>query len=783
MLKNYIKIAYRNLLKNKVFSLINIVGLAFGSSCAILIMLWVWDEMRHDQFHTNKDHLYQLIVEMDQADGSSETWVNTPGGLLPALHKDVPEIVDFTRMTARRRLLFNYNDQRNYERGHYADTSFFKMFSFPFLEGNKQTALRDPQSIVISKDFAQRFFGNEPALGKVLSISGLPEAGYKISGIIENIPAYSSLRFDFIIPMQDYVNRNEWLKNCDNYDLQAFVQLADDSDWNHVGEKVRSFLTDLRNEEGVHLKLFPLKDLYLYADFGGANVRIRYVKLFSMAAFIILLIACINFMNLSTARSVKRAKEVGIRKTSGAKRRSLIIQFMGESILITLISMLLAITLAHLILPYFNQLTSKELTFPFEYSQFYILILIVTLLIGTISGSYPAFYLSSFNPLKVLKGSGRQKGSSDFIRKGLVIFQFTLSIILIVCTIIVYQQIHYVKNMDIGFDQENIVYFWTRDGISKHKQTFKKELTDNVHINAFTYLNFLPSQILNTTGSVKWPGMPEEGIQYFHVMQGDQDFLKTFDVELLKGKNFPEVASDDKKYFLINERAQEVMGYVDPLNQEIEVWDYEGSIVGVIKDFNHASLYSQIEPVIVMLNSHGPRIAFTKLSGDNLQETLAFIKASYEKYEAEFPFEYHFLDQEFENTYKTVLTVANLANVFSFIAIFISCLGLFGLSSYVTEQRIQEIGIRKVLGASVLNLSLMFTRSFVFLVLIAFLIAVPIAWLVGNNWLEDFSYKITLGPGMFIIGGCIAIMIAIATVSYHIITAANANPIDSLKYE
>ena len=783
MTKNYFKVAFRNLVKNKVFSVINIMGLAFGLCCTILIALWVWDEKSYDQFHAKGERIYQTVAEIN-AGSSPQFWTNSQGLLAPALNEEVVDIEVAIRVSYTMTPLISNGSIKVKPEGLYADSAFFHVFSFPFKYGDLQTALQAPYNIVISEKLALQVFGEENAIGKTLTVRDFGEKEeYQVTGVFENVTAQSSLQFDFVMPYGPYHKKRSWMNSWGNYDDRTFVLLRENVNVSNVREEIKNFIIEHQGPESTTLlHLYPFKDIYLKADFSrglGEGGRIQLVKLFLAIATLILVIACINFMNLATARAGKRAKEVGVRKATGAHRGSLIIQFIGESILITMISVLLAVTLADLLLPFFNILTEKNIHIPYGNAYFIISLLGAGVVVGALAGSYPAITLSAFQPAKVLKGAAHSSRSLGGLRKVLVVFQFTLSIVLIIGTIIIYNQIQYVLNKDLGIEKDNILYHPLYQAFQQ-REAYRNDLLTIPGVKSVTFSNFSPLDIGNTTYSVNWPGKGEEERIAFHVIQADRQLLETFQIKLIRGR-IPE-KQDSLIQVLVNEEAVKAMNMDEPVGQIIDVWGGKGIIRGVVRDFNHQNLFQKIDPVVIYLNT-GSRGFIAIESGSNMAKTISDIENVFRKYDQEYPFEYEFVDKAFEQNYKIVVTAGTLSNIFAVIAIVISCLGLFGLASYMTEQRRKETGIRKVFGASVYHLTTIFSLDFLKLVLIAFIISLPMAWYVANYWLDYFSYRIDITYFPFLIGGFSAFFVALVTVSYHTIRAAMSNPVDALRYE
>ena len=784
MLKNYFKIALRNFWRQKGYSFINISGLSLGLACSLLILLWVQDELSFDQFHEKGNALYLVMKNDHYSDGQLETNPGTPGPLSEVLEEEVPEIENITRVTYNWEKLFTVEEKNFKEQGYYADSTFFEIFSFPLIAGDQKTALNDVSSIAISESLAQKYFGSVGhAMGKTIRLDH--QEDYRVSGIFEDTPKNSTLQFDFILPFQVFWKTNKHIQSWGNNFIRTYVQLHPDASSEKVSAKIKDFVNQKYQGADTELFLYPFERLYLTNFEGGkpSGGRIVMIRLFAIIAVFILLIACINFMNLATARSSQRAKEVGIRKVVGAGRTSLIRQFMSESVLTTFLSMVVALLLVELILPAFNQLTGKLMIVPYGNPNFLIALAGLTLFTGILAGSYPAFFLSSFNSVKVLKGTFIPASGASHLRQGLVVFQFALSIVLITGTLVVYQQIQYIKNKDLGVDLENLVYFEGNPGIMKHFEVYKNELLQMAGIQLVTTSSASPIEMYNNTTWLEWEGKnPDDNIS-FNIVQVGYDFLETAGIALKEGRTFSPTFSTDTANVIINEEAARSMGMQDPLGKRMKVWRREGNIIGVVKDFHNQDLHTPIPPLIITLRPEDTRMVLVRTKAGETQAAIASLEKLHQKYDKEYPFEYHFVDQDFEQMYRTDTLIGQLAGYFGFLAISISCLGLFGLASYTAERRTKEMGIRKVLGASVQSLVALLTRSYTKLILLAFIIAIPIAWLLANQFLQEYAYRIELSPGLFLLAGILILLIAWLTVSYQSIKAALANPVDALRDE
>ena len=785
MLKNYIKIAIRNLLKNKVFSVINIFGLALGLCCTILIGLWVIDEYAVNRFHSKGDRLYMVVAEI-QLSEHAQYWTNTPGILAKTIESDVSGVEEAIKVSHNESNLILVGEKNYKERGRFVDPEFLKVFDFPLASGDQDKALEHLNNIVLSHELAEKFFPGEEAMGKTIVMEDMGEKEpYTVTGVLEKLPKANTLQFDYLVSYEKFLSKRPWNTDWGNYNDMTFVLLQENANYKNVSSQTQDLITKYQEESRTVLHLYPYQDIYLKSDFSKGleeGGRIVYVRIFTIVGIIVLLIACINFMNLSTARAGKRAKEVGVRKATGAYKSYLVTQFLGESVFITFIALLVAITLSDLLIPYFNQLTDKELFMPYREPLFVGSLLSLTLVVGLIAGMYPALRLSSFKPASVLKGAQHSGKSLSGIRRVLVIVQFATSIIFIIATIVVYTQLQFVMNKDLGINKENILYH-IGYGLEGKSEAYKHDLKAIPGVKSVAFTNSSPLSIGNTTYSPSWDGKGEDSEAYFHVIQTDRDVLEAFDITLIEGKGFPEKVDTAQAAFIINEEAAKVMGMEEPVGENLSVWGNSGKIIGVVKDFHHQSLFKGIEPVIIYYNPANAWMSFVSIDGHNVSETVEAIGEVYKKYEDEHPFEYRFVEEAYQSAYQSVETAGSLTNIFAIIAIIVSGMGLFGLSSYMTEQRKKETGIRKVFGASILQLLALFSRDLLKLVGISILISLPVAWYFVDNWLQGFAFKVELSWLPFLIAAAFATFIALITVSYHTIKTARANPVKSLRYE
>jgi ABC-type antimicrobial peptide transport system permease subunit len=793
MFKNYFKIAFRNLFRHKAFSFINIIGLAAGMTCTALILLWVLDELSYEKFFPNADNTY-LVLRGD----NSGMMAVTSKLLAPALMQEMPEIKKstcFVQLPESYKLLIQNGDKGFEEGVILADSNFFEIFPYKFKAGNPATALSSPNSIIITEEIAKKYFGNENAIGKPLDISGFGgKTVMNINGILENIPSQSQIQSQIILSADWFKSIGINFDNWDDQSFQTYIQLKDNIDLSSLSSKIK--LCEIenfpnQNTQNLFYSLFPLTKLHLY----GNNIKflettgdIEYVRIFTAIAFIILLIASINYMNLSTALSLKRTKEIGIKKTVGANRNSLIIQFLGESIILSFIAYGLSILLIELLLPEFNFMTGKKLAIRFFDLHFISLSLLIIFVTGLISGSYPALFLSSFSPVQILKGKLKVGSVNLFTRKGLVVFQFVTTVVIIICTIVVLDQLSFIKNSNIGFDKENLLCIkMTGDSNSKY-EILKNEFKKNPEIISVSRSEPVSSFLTSTT-SVGWKGKSENEEKHFWVLHTDCSLSATYKFQMSLGRYFSDQFPSDKtNAYVVNEAAAKTMGLKSPLDNEINLWGREGKIIGVVKDFHFASFHTAIEPLIFNIpvdNQQASRfrVITIRFKSKAPDELISSVEKVWHEQMSGNPFDYYFYDDSLNKQYFSEIRMGIIFKYFSFISILIACLGLFGLISISAEQRTKEVGIRKVLGASVSNVSLILSKDFLILVIVSNIIAFPVAYYFMNNWLQDFAYRIDISWWMFALSGGIALVIALATVSFQAIKAATANPVESLRYE
>jgi putative ABC transport system permease protein len=785
MLKNYLKIVLRNIKRHKGYSFINIAGLAIGMACCLFITIWVLDELSYDKFHENAASLYR--VEENQDYSGRRFHVNvTPYPLAPALKDEIPEIIDATRYVWAGGLLFRYGDKAFFEDDIRAvDPSFFQMFTFPLLKGDEKMALTSPYSLVLSEDVAEKYFGKENPLGQTISINN--QYDFTVTGIMKNIPHNSYLQFDILIPYEFLKKAGKTDENFGHNSIQTFVELQESIPFQQVNEKILGFIRTRLPESRTNLVLMPYSRIHLHSYFGWRKDAgaVQYVYIFSLIALFVLLIACINFMNLSTARSANRAKEVGLRKVVGAMRRHIIQQFYGESVIFAFIALILAVVMVTFLLPAFSSLAAKELSWDVSGIGSVLLgLLAITLFTGLVAGSYPALFLSAFQPVKVIRGSLKSGAGSSRFRKVLVVVQFSISILLIIGTVVVYKQLNFMKNKRLGWDKEHLVYIYLRGDIKKSYEALKTELVKDPRVLGVTGAFQLPSYNSANAGGADWDGKDPELKPLIGINEVDFDFIKTLKIEMAEGRSFSrEFSSDLSKSFIVNEEVAIMMGKESVVGERFSFAGVDGSIIGVMKNFHYQPLRNKIEPLAIHLVPDYINYMLIRIPAASISESLQFIENTWNRVIPDYPLEYRFVDETFDSIYRTEDRMGNLLKYFAILAVFIACLGLFGLASFTAEQRTKEIGVRKVLGATVPQVTLLLCKEFLLLVLLANVIACPVAYLVMKNWLQNYAYQTGLGLYIFAAAMAAALIVAIISVGFQAIKAAISNPVDSLRYE
>jgi len=794
MIKNYFKVAWRNLVKNKVYSLLNIVGLASGMAVAMIIGLWIYDEVSANRHFKNYDTLYQVMMHQtfDGKRGSQQALPFPIGEELKAKYPDL-KAVAMCDWGQQHSLI--YGEKKINKEGHFIGEDAINMFSMKILNGDKNP-LHEPYSIVLTDETANILFGTENPVGKIIKMDNA--TNLKVTAVVAKQPKNSSLSFNYLIPFQLQESIYSWVKqyhktNWGNNSWPVYVQLNDNANLKTVNTKIKdvviSHFTDENTLKTIKPEVFihPMAKWRLYSDFEeGKNTGgfIKYVRMFGILGFIVLLIACINFMNLSTARSEKRAKEVGVRKAVGSGRKQLIRQFLSESLLIAALAFLLALLLVAIALPFFNRLTEKEMSLQIANPFFWGIMIAFTVLTGLLAGSYPAFYLSSFNPVRVLKGNLKAGTSSSLPRKILVVLQFASSVILMIGTIVIYQQIQYGKNRPIGFNNKGLISVNWSDDIQKNYEALRQELLSSGAVVSICKSNSPPSQIYSNNNGWEWKNsQPVEKTVIFSTIATDYDYTKTLGIKLMEGRDFSRDFADSNGVIL-NEAAVKRMGLKNPVGEMLKWNDKPMVIIGVIPDIQMESPFRPISPLTIIFNKDWVSYVNIRMNpGLPASKAISLMKPVFDKYNPAFPFEYQFADEQYAKKFNYEELVGNLAAIVAVLAIFISCLGLYGLASFTAEQRIKEIGVRKVLGASVINLWQLLSKDFVMLVLISCAIAIPVAWYFMNQWLKSYDYKTSIGVGIFVLVVLLSIVITLITVSFQAIRAALENPVKNLRTE
>lgn len=799
MFKNYINIAWRNYIRNKTNSIINTIGLTAGITCGLIIGIYILHEWSYDRFVPNSERIYLVAQEQNQA-GDLYQMASTPAPLAEKLRTDYPEVREVTAFSSTGKRLFQYQE-KSFEEGNgfHVDSSFFKLFDFPVLKGSLQSFFSSTRTILLTQKMAQKYFGEENPVGKVINIDRSQD--FIVAGVVENPPSNSHMKFNFLLPMADLRSHRDlstWWNNL----MYTYILLGETADPNSFEQKIGSLLGDNMGspewQPGLYLQ--PLTEIHLYSNFNFSTDVFdtgnpQSIYLFGAIGLIIILISCTNFVNLSTARSFRRNKEIGVRKVMGASRNQLTWQLLGESMLFAFISTALALAVAQLCIPYFADLSGLPLSLDLLKPEHLVILLLAFMFtIGLLAGIYPALYLSALNTTRILKGAstseGLRKGHLS-LRKTLVVGQFALSVILITGAIIIRQQMNYILNRDLGFDTEHIVYTPVKGDLADTGtyQSLKSALLQQSSVLGITRSSGLPIHHQASYSGVEWEGMPE-GHQDFlmNFLEVEESFVETYGLQMLAGRNFAHRnPNDTSSYYLINEAASKIMQMDNPVGKRFE----DGKIIGVIKDFNFKSAFSPVEPMVLKNSSEnfkwlgmGSTFAISiRITPGNLKQTLATLRRAFNEFNPAYPFEYHFLDESIEALYHQQLRAGKLIDFFAVLAVLISCLGLFGLSVFTTGRRTKEIGIRKVLGATVADIITLLNKDFLILVLLGFVIAVPIAWYVMTLWLQDFAYRIGMGPGIFLLAGGIALLIAIITISWQSVKAALMNPANSLRSE
>lgn len=786
MIRNYLLVALRNIFRNKLFSTVNVLGLVFGICSALLIFLWVKDELSYDAFHANGDRIYRIMENQKYSDGRLYTFAATPAPMAPFIKDKFPEIEKASRMTWDVNRLIQLGEKSFYESGKYVDPDFITMFTFPLVKGDVNTVLNGKNNIIITERMARKYFGDGDPIGKTLTID--TKETFSVTGVIQDPPANSSLRFDFLMSFTYFWDENKrWLDEWGNNNIRTFIMLTSGSDAKAFGEKLKHEIKEHNKETNVELFIQKYGDMYLHGNFENGKLsggRIETVQIFVVVAVFVLVIACINFMNLSTAQATKRAKEVGLRKVIGAGPAQVFRQFMGESFLTVIISTVLAIACAVVALPIFNQITGKSLDMSALDARAMLMIAATVLFAAFAAGAYPSIVIAEFKPVQVMKGQLKSGSGASMFRRILVVFQFSLSIILIVCTVVVFRQVRFMENRDIGFERENIFYAWLTPEITKKFETFRTQLAALPGIESVTGSQNVPISLGNSTMGVSWEGKDPEAQILFTNLDVDYDFFSTLKMTMVEGRTFDRGNVTDTANYIVNEKAAEKFGFAGgTAERELTMWESKGKIVGVVKDFNFGSLHTAVDPLVIRLKPANMFCVIVRVKPGETAEALKSSEKLWKEYAAGYPFKYSFLDQDWEELYSAEAQQEKVFNTLAILSIFISCLGLFGLSAFSAERRTKELGIRKTLGASVPGLVKLMGTEFTTLVLLAACIGCPLGWYLMTMWLEKFAYHVDVGVFTLAGAALACLVVSLMTIAYHSIKVAAANPVTSLRQE
>jgi putative ABC transport system permease protein len=786
MFKNYFVTAFRNLWKSKFYSAINITGLSAGLAVGIMILLWVQDELSFDKFHTNAKNIYKINSHLGTGVGE-QVWEGAPSPLALFSKSDIPEVENSVRVAPNYNTsLFTYGSNKFIIRNTaYTDKTLFEIFNFKFLRGNSKQPFKDANSILLTESTAKKFFGDVDPMGKI--IVGDNAENFTVTGVLDDFPENSTISYAMLLPMENYAKKfggNGSWKTIDedlgNYYYYIYLQLKPNADVKAVESKIKNIFDKKHPGNDSRFALQKLTDLHLYAP-DGNPAAMQTVRTFTIIAILILFIACINYVNLSTARSMLRSKEVSVRKIIGAQRSQLFLQFIFESAMIFTLGSVTAIVLIKLLFPFYNEISGKNLVFSLSNMNMWTVILL------SIAGSlfaasvYPALLLSSFKPIEALKGKLSFGAGNTQFRKILVVTQFVFSIALIIATVVISLQLKYIREKNLGYDREHVFSFNIRQNIYDHFAAVKNELLKKQGVLGVTTSEASIVGVNASTGDTDWEGKKEGLTFLIHPMGVDENYIPLFKMQMAEGANFTG-AKSDSVHVILNQAAVEETGIKDPLGKRFTVWQTNATIIGVVKNFNYASLKQRIEPMVFYYTPVNWRM-FVKTNGKDASKAIAAVQDMWNKYTPDYPFTYSFVDEDYDALYKTEQRTGLLFNVFAIVAILISCLGLFGLAAYTAQIKTKEIGIRKVLGATVANIVQLLAKDFISLVFISLVIAVPVGWWAMHSWLQDFVFRINISWWVFILAGTLAMLIALLTVSMHALRAALANPVKSLKEE
>jgi putative ABC transport system permease protein len=785
MLKNYFKTGIRTLLRQKGFSALNIMGLAVGLAVCILIFLWVQDELGYDRFHTNADRIYRVIEHEELSSGEILSYSQQGPALAPILKTDYPEILESVRFRVLGGRLVRFGDHQFYEKGFaFADPAILTMFTFPLKKGDPSSALADPSSIVISENMARKYFEHEDPLGKVLRVDN--HTNFIVSGVMENIPSNSHLKFDFLVKFESIKNFGQPITGWDSFYLDTYVLLTETADHREVDQKIKNVISEHSEGSAFTIDLQPLTRIRLFSNViltPQVDGDIKYVVIFSLIAVFILINACINFMNMTTARSGQRAREIGMRKVVGARRRELVHQFFGESLLMAFISLIFAVGLVLVFLPLFNQLSGKDLPLMVLGRPHVILGLLgITVTAGLISGIYPALLLSSFQPVAVLKNAFKSGLRGKAFRRALVIFQFVLTTVLIIGTVVVYRQLNFLRQQNLGYEKDQVMVFRLPGNLREKTELMRTTFERIPGVLNIAAASTVPGRRRATLTLENWEERDSDDRFELGILNVDLGFLSTFGLEMAEGRFFSrDFSTDEDNAVIINESAIRAMGMKNPVGKWILGPDVK--IIGVIKDFNLRTLHHKIAPLVIGLDKSSLHYLFVKIAAENIPQTIASLRSSWNSIVSEYPFDFKFLDEQLEEFYRADQRIGRIINAFAGLALFVACLGLFGLASFMAERRTKEIGIRKVLGASNPVIFNLLARDFIKWILLANLLAAPIATFAMMKYLNLYAYHTKLGPIVFLIPGLLTLLVSFLAISWQAIRAATADPVKSLKYE
>jgi putative ABC transport system permease protein len=782
-------LAFRHIMRYRTYSFINIVGLSIGMACAMLIIIWVDNEYSMEKFHKNGKDIHVLRTQFKYSDGRVDNGIASTGPLAPAIINDVPEIQEAVRVTWNNKILVRIGEKSSFEQSFYADSAFFKVFSYQLIKGDSIKVLSKPYTVAISEKLAKKYFNNDNPLGKTIIIRDEKDELYTVTGVFKDVPRYSSQKFDVVLPFTNFASLYSSYVHWGNFNMMLFIQKKKGTDIKQIDKKINDVLWKNNSwaKKNVTVYTQPVEETYLYNDFSaGMNKpsgRILLVKIFSVVAIFIIFLACMNYTNLATALSIKRAKEVGIKKVFGSNRWKLIAQFTSEAVVLTVMGFILSLVIIKSVLPSFNQLINQELVL--DYSNFTILgwFLLVPILTGLMAGVFPSYYLSAFNPTVVLKEINHPRKGTFQLRYILVVIQFVVTISFIICSFVVFKQIKFIQSRSLGLDKENIIMFYQSTNIVNQRQSFKYELLNQPGVLSVTYTNGNPFQINNSTSDPAWRGKIPGNEYAFPNITVDHDFAKTMGAEILYGRDLSTDYASDTNCIMINEKALKLMGFENPIGEVVNYWGRKATIVGVVKDFHMNNMRVPIQQMIIICRPNETQITLIKIDGKMRKTVLKKIENVFRQYEENVPFEYKFLDEEYASSYDNEKYMGRFSNLFSILAIVISCLGLFGLALFTAEQKTKEIGIRKSVGASVSQIMLLLARDFLKLILVAYAIACIISYYALSYWLDNYAYRTNISWWVFIITGIVTVLIALITVSWQSFRAARRNPIESLRYE